>query len=101
MVHREVGQHLAVESDLLFGEPADEFRIGQSVGPCAGVDTLDPQAAESPLFVFAIAVCILQTLLDCVFGNSPNVSPRAEVTFKTFFRLALDATAFTERGIVF
>ena len=75
VVHCEVGEHFAVEVDLFFGEPPDKFRIGQSVCPCAGVDTLDPQAAESPLFVFAIAVCVLQTLLDCVFGNSPNVSP--------------------------
>ncbi len=75
VVHRKVGQHFAVKVDLFFGETSDKLGVGQAVQACGGVDTLDPQAAESSLFVFTVAVSILQTFFDSVFGNSPNVSP--------------------------
>jgi hypothetical protein len=46
-----------------------------------GIDTLDPQSAEVTLFGATIAVGVLQSFFDRIFGNGPNISSRSEVTF--------------------
>ena len=64
LADREVGQHLAVELDARPLQPVDELRIGQAVLAHAGVDALDPQAAEIALLVAPVAIGVAQRLLD-------------------------------------
>ena len=75
MVHGEVSQNLTVEADILCLELTHEFGIGHSVIAGSSVDTLDPQAAEFPLFVFTTYIGVGQTVLDRVFADCPYVSP--------------------------
>ena len=75
LVHRQVGQHLAVEGDSFGVEFADELRIGHSLRADGGVDTRDPQRTERPLLESAVRIGELQTLLDRIFRNGPYVSP--------------------------
>lgn len=75
IVHRQIGQHLAVELDALGVHFAHEFRISHAVAAGCGVDTLDPQATELAFLVLAIAVSVRKTLFDGVFGDRPYVSP--------------------------
>src|SRR3546814_1343050 len=46
LVHRDVGQNLAVQFHAGQLQAVHELRIGQALGADAGVDALDPQAAE-------------------------------------------------------
>ena len=75
LVHREIGQHLAVQHDSFGVEFADELRIGHPVGADTGVDTGDPQRTERPLLELAVRIGELQPLFDRVFRNGPYVSP--------------------------
>jgi hypothetical protein len=45
-------------------QPVHELRIGQTFGPDAGVDALDPQAAEGALLNLAVAIRVLAGLFD-------------------------------------
>ena len=75
VVHREVSENLAVHLNALCVALTHKFRIGQTVHTSGSVDTLNPQATVVPLLLFAVAVCELQTFLNSVFGNCPDVSP--------------------------
>ena len=75
LVHRQVGQNLAVQCDALGVEFADKLRIGHSLRADCGVDTRDPQRTERPLLELTVCISIAQTFFDRVFRNGPNVSP--------------------------
>ena len=75
LVHRQVGQHLAVEADTFGVEFTHKFGIGHSVVAGCGVDTYNPQAAEVSFLLLAMAVSERKTSFDGVFGDRPNVSP--------------------------
>ena len=79
IVHREVGENLAVQTDVLLGETAHELGIGDSVLAGGSVDTLDPQGTEVALLGLTIAVRIGQTLLIGVFRYGPHILPGKEV----------------------
>src|SRR5260370_5197561 len=51
----DVGQHLAVEIESGQLDAVHELRVGHPVLPRAGIDPLDPQGAEIPLAVAAVA----------------------------------------------
>ena len=73
IVHGEVGENLAVETDVLRVEFAHELRIGNTVLTCSGIDSLNPEGAESALLGFTVAVCVSQTLLIGVLGYRPDI----------------------------
>src|SRR3990167_5771805 len=72
-VHRQVGHDLAVEFDPGELGAVNELRIGQPLGADRGVDPLDPQRAEIPLFDLPVAVGILTGLLDRLAGDPDGV----------------------------
>ena len=79
MVHRQVGEHLAVELEAFGLYLAHEFGVGHPVLARGGVDALDPQPAERPFFIFPVAIGVREALFDRVFGNRPYVASRPEV----------------------
>ena len=81
VVHGEVGEHLAVEADVLLRELAHELGIGDAVLTAGGVDSLDPQSAEIALLGLAVTVCVGETFLVGVLRNRPNIPSRQEVAF--------------------
>src|SRR5690606_19369798 len=73
LAHGEIGKHLAVELDAGLPQAVHELRIGQAVLARAGVDALDPQRPETALPVAAVAIGILQVLLDALDGDPAGV----------------------------
>src|SRR4030095_16463549 len=69
LVHRDVGQDLAVEIDAGELEAVHELAVGQAFGADRGVDALDPQGAEAALLHLAVAIGILPGLLDRLAGG--------------------------------
>ena len=84
VVDGEVGENLAVDLDVLLVDEADELAVGYALHTCGGVDTLNPQSAESLLFLLAIPVCVGLTLLPSVLGYGPDVLTTTEVTLGEF-----------------
>ena len=80
-MHGQVSQHLAVHFDLGLVQAIDETAVGQAKITCGGVDADDPETAELPLTLTAIAVGILPGLGDSLFGNAIDLTPRAVLTF--------------------
>src|SRR3990167_7201755 len=62
--HGEIGHDLAVDLDPGLEDAVHELRVGEAMLAGRGVDALDPQTAERALLVAAVAVGILQALLD-------------------------------------
>lgn len=81
MVASEVSEDLTVDLDVLLVDEADELAVGDTLGTCGSVDTLNPKSTESALLVLAVAVGVGLTLLPGVLGNSPDVLATSEVTF--------------------
>lgn len=81
MVASEVSEDLTVDLDVLLVDEADELAVGDTLGTCGCVDTLNPKSTESALLVLAVAVGVGLTLLPGVLGNSPDVLATSEVTF--------------------
>jgi len=80
IVHREVGEDLAVQADVLGVQLTHELGVGQTVLTRGSVDTLDPEGAEVALLGLAVTVSIGQTFLVGVLGYGPNILPGEEVT---------------------
>ena len=80
VVHREVGEDLAVETDVLLCEFTHELRIVHTVLAGSCVDTGNPQGTESAFLGFAIAVCVGETFFVGILGYGPDVLPCKEVT---------------------
>ena len=49
LMHREIGQHLAVDLNTGLAEPVDKSAVGQPVLAAGGVDALDPERTEVSL----------------------------------------------------
>src|SRR5690606_7498803 len=80
LVDREIRQHLAVDLDAGLVEAVDEAAIGQAVLADSGVDALDPERAEIALAILAVAIGILQRLLDSLLGDADGVLAAAVET---------------------
>src|SRR5690348_3133897 len=83
-MHRDVGEHLAVERDAGEVQRMDELAIGQSLGANRGVDSLDPQSAEAPLLHLAVAIGVLPGLLDGLTGDADGVLAAAVIALRIF-----------------
>jgi hypothetical protein len=95
-VDREVGEDLPVQGDVGLLEPRDEARVGRPVLAGGGVDPGDPEPAELALAGAAVAVGVLEALLDGVLGNGVDVATAAPVTFRLLQELAATATGSHE-----
>ena len=84
MVHGKVSEDLAVEFDARFGQLPHEGAVRHAVQTGTRVDALDPQAAELALAEFPSDVCVLETFLDGVFRNRPNILAGTVVPFGHF-----------------
>src|SRR3954452_18930416 len=68
VAHGDVGQHLAVQLDARQLQAVDERRVRHALGARGGVDARDPEAAEVPLAVAAVAVRVGVRLHDRFLG---------------------------------
>src|SRR6185312_2620388 len=82
LVHRDVGEHLAVEGDAGEVQRVDELAVGQPFGADRGVDSLDPQGAEAALLHLAVAVGVLPGLLDRLAGDPDRVLAAAVIALR-------------------
>ena len=80
IVHGEVGENLAVETDILLRELAHELGIGNTVLTGGGVDPLDPKGAEIALLGLAVTVSVSQTFLVSVLRYGPDILSGEEIT---------------------
>lgn len=88
VVHGQVGEHLAVELNVLLGDFADEFRVRHVVAAYCCIDTCDPKSTEVALFHLPLNVGVQQAFLISVLCNGVYVSPCSEITsgeFEDFF----------------
>src|SRR5207253_7491392 len=81
-VHRDVGEHLAVQRDAGEVQRVDELAVGQPLGADGGVDALNPQSAEAPLLHLAVAVGVLPGLLDRLAGDADRVLAAAVIALR-------------------
>ena len=80
VVHREVGEDLAVQTDVLLCELAHELGIGDTVLACGSVDPLDPKGAEIALLGLAVTISVGQTFLVGVLCYGPDILSGEEIT---------------------
>src|SRR5206468_1501144 len=80
LADRKVRQDLAVELDAGAFDAAHELGIGHAVLAHAGIDAHDPQGAEAPLLVAAVAIGVLQPLLDLLDGDAVIGAGAAAIT---------------------
>src|SRR4029079_14587889 len=81
ILHRELGQHLAVDLDPGLVETVYKSAVGQPVLARGRVDALAPERAERALLTLAVAVLILQRLLDRLLGDADRVLAPAVIAF--------------------
>ena len=79
VVHGEVGQHFAVETDVLLGQTAHELGIGETILADGGVDTLYPEGTEFTLLGFAVTISVGKSFLVGVLCNCPDILAGQEV----------------------
>ncbi len=70
---RNVGQHFAVETYAGLGKAMDEASVRDPARSRSSIDPLDPETAEVPLAGPAIAVGVLEILLDPLDGCPESV----------------------------
>ena len=80
VIHGEVGENLAVETDILLRELAHELGIGDTVLTRGGVDPLDPEGAEIALLGLAVTVGVSQTFLVSVLCYGPDIPSGEEIS---------------------
>src|SRR5918993_218585 len=68
LVHRDVGQDLAVEIDSGELQAVHELAVGQAFLADGGIDALDPERSERALLHLAVAIGVLAGLLDGLLG---------------------------------
>lgn len=84
VVEGKVGEDFAVDLDASLVDESHELGVGEVLGACCGVDTLDPECAEVAFFVFAVAVGVCKAFFPGVFGYCPDVFAAAVVTAGEF-----------------
>ena len=80
VVHGEVSENLAVETDVLLRELAHELGISDTVLTGGGVDSLDPKGTEITLLGLAVTVGVSQTFLVSVLRYGPDISSGEEIS---------------------
>lgn len=84
LIHSEISEYFSVYLDIVLLQAEDKFRVSGTEVACSSVDTHNPKSAVRSFFELASYVSVEQTFLDMVLGYSPDVTPRAPVTFGEF-----------------
>jgi hypothetical protein len=79
VVERQIGQHLAVQTDAFSADGVDKTAVRDALGAGCGVDARNPQAAVQAFFELAVAVGVFPAFFEGVFGDGINLGPGAEV----------------------
>src|SRR5690606_2495202 len=79
VVHRHVGQDLAVEADPGLVQAVDEGTVGDSVRPRGRIDPGDPQRTEHALLGTPVAVGVLTRLHDRLDGDPIDIVATAAI----------------------
>lgn len=88
VVHSEVCQHLAVETDIFSAQRVDQLGVGRTIEACTCIDTSDPQAAECAFFSLAVAISEHHTSLEGIFGYRVDFATGTKIAacgFENFF----------------
>src|SRR5690606_3579246 len=92
VVHREVGQGLAVELDVGLLQAVHQTAVAQAVLTGRRVDAHDPQAAELALLLLAADVGVLLRLGDRLLGDSENLATGVVVALRQLDDLLVAGT---------
>src|SRR4051812_1789899 len=82
LVHRDVGEDLAVQLDAGELEPVHEAAVGHPLGAHGGVDPLDPERPERALLHLSVAISVLAGLLDRLAGDPDGVLAAAVIALR-------------------
>jgi len=82
MACREIGKHLAVDTNLFLFQRRNQLGICHTVDARTRIDTGDPQLPELPFLRFAVPVRMLSGFIDVMFGNSEYLTSSAPITFR-------------------
>ena len=74
VVHGEISEDFAIQSDVLFPETGDELGVGKAVDAGGVVNAGNPEGAEVAFFVATIAVRITESLDDTLFTEAVRTS---------------------------
>ena len=94
MIHRQVGQNLAVEVDVRLLQAADELGVGHAVHAGSRVDTGDPKLTEVTLFKLAVLGRKAHCAID---GLGCDTEKFAAAATETFRQLKAATATFTGR----
>src|SRR5262249_52009545 len=78
---REIGHDLAVDLDSGLQDAVHELRVGHAMLAGRSIDALDPEPAECALLVAAVAIGILQALLDLLDADAERHLGAAAIAF--------------------
>src|SRR5690606_14641991 len=81
ILHGEIGQHLAVETDLVRVQRRDEARVADAVLATRSVDALDPETAKIPLAQLAAREGVLPGAVEDVERLAVAVLAPSEEAF--------------------
>src|SRR5439155_16035040 len=79
LVDREIRQHLAVHHDARLRQAVDKSAVGHAERAYGGIETLDPERAESALLALAVAEGVLAGLLHRLLGDADRVLAAAVI----------------------
>src|SRR5579863_636549 len=91
VVYGDVREHLAVDFNTGLGEAVDDAAVAQPVNTGGSVDTRDPQSAELTLFLPTIAIRVLASLDDRLFGGAIDLAPGVVVALRLAKNLLVTA----------
>jgi hypothetical protein len=80
IVHRKISKRFAVERYIAGVNFTHELRVRHSMLTGSSVNTLNPECTEVAFLGLAVAVCVLKSFFDSVFGNCPYVFAGTEIT---------------------
>ena len=102
IVHRQVGQDLAIQFHSALFEPVDELVVAHPVQFGGGADADDPERAILALLLFASGVGELQAAFDRFFGGPVEFGFCEEIAagaVSIFLRLARRLVPRFTRGM--
>src|SRR5262245_13140526 len=82
VLHRQIGEHLAVDLDVGALEPGHEGAVAHAQLAHRGVDARDPQGAHGALLGAAVAVRVLPRLHHRLLGDAVDVAAAAAEAFR-------------------
>src|SRR5690554_1041977 len=92
LVHGQISQNLTIDFHIRFLQACNQTAVRQTVCTGAGVDTGNPQSAEGALAITTVAIGILTSLDDRLFGNAEYTAASTVVTFSLFENLLVTTT---------